>query len=215
VSAGIHALVVTALPAEARPLIDCWGMHRDSASRVFPVYHAQHNGEKISLIVSGIGKINAAAGCAHLYNLCTPPNALWLNAGIAGHAERDRGDAFIAHSIEDSTTGKRWCPPMLFKPGCPSEHLISVDKIIEPYPNNAAVDMEASAFFAIATRYSTAELVQSVKVVSDNSRQGVNQITAANASLWMGDAVDLFQQTISQLRELAAHLPSSKLHETA
>ena len=105
--------------------------------------------------------------------------------------------------------------PILFKPGCPSEHLISVDKMNEPYPNNAAVDMEASAFFAVATRYTKAELVQSVKVVSDNSLHGVDQITAGSASLWMGDAVDLFQQTISQLRELAAHLPSSKFHETA
>jgi len=206
-SARIHALIVTALPAEARPLIDRWGMQRDTASHAFPVYHAHNRGEKTSLIICGTGKINAAAGCTHLYNLCAPQNALWLNAGIAGHAERERGEAFIAHSVEDASSGEKWYPPILFEPGCASEHLISVDKAGASYPAGAAVDMEASAFFAVASRCATTGLVQSVKVVSDNSRHCVEQITARIVSQWMDDAMDVFQRTISELRALAAGKP--------
>ncbi len=200
----VHALIITALPAEARPLIDRWGLHRDPDSHAFPVYHTHKRGEKTSLVVSGTGKINAAAGCAHLYKLCAPTTAIWLNAGIAGHAHRERGDAFIAHSIEDASSGEKWHPPILFKPGCASEHLISVDTAGVSYPTDAALDMEASAFYAIASRHARAGLVQSVKVVSDNSRHSAEQITARSVSQWMDDSIDLFQRIISELREIAA-----------
>jgi hypothetical protein len=41
---------------------------------------------------------------------------------------------------------------------------------------NAAYEMEASAFYAEATKYSTAELVQVFKVISDNLENPISEI---------------------------------------
>ncbi len=209
-----EVLIVTALPCEARPLIDHWRMQRNTHSRAFPVYHSPHkdgkggrHNEKTSLIVSGIGKVNAAAACAHLHNLCAPQTAIWINTGIAGHTTLALGDTLIAHAIEDASSGQKWYPPIVFKPACRSEAILSVDTVSAHYPKNTALDREASAFFAIANRYTTAELVHSIKVISDNEHHSHEHITASQTSQWMTNTTDLIQHTADQLRELARHLP--------
>ena len=49
--------LITALPAEAKPLVSRFNLKRVQPERAFPVYRNQH----ISLVVSGVSKTNAAA----------------------------------------------------------------------------------------------------------------------------------------------------------
>ena len=97
-------LIVAALPAEARPLIDHWRLKREPNSNAFAIYSNDQRSPAIHLVVSGTGKINAAAACAHLYMHCRPAHACWLNIGIAGHAARDVGTALLVHYVVDSAS---------------------------------------------------------------------------------------------------------------
>ena len=200
----VHVLLVTALPAEARPLIDHWRLRRDTSSQAFPVYINAEN--TLHLIVSGIGKINAAAACAHLISQQKVDQAIWLNVGIAGHATHPLGTTFIAHSITDSTHHKTVYPPLTIQPACPTEALISLDSVSDHYPENALVDMEASAFYSTATRYSTAELVQTIKVISDNRNEPSSHITPETASQLITGAIGIISDTIDAMQQLAAQI---------
>lgn len=187
-------------------MIDHWRLKRDANSHAFAVYHRSLPGERISLVVSGIGKVNAAAACAHLYQTCTPQRAVWINVGIAGHGLSTCGETLIAHSIEDQSNGNKYYPPLLFKSPCPSTHLISVDVVSEHYPENAAIDMEASAFFATANKYTTAEFVQSIKVISDNRENPLDSITTEWATGLIRNAIGDVQQVVDSLLQLASNL---------
>ena len=54
--------------------------------------------------------------------------------------------------------------------------LHTVDQPELRYPDDVAYDMEAAGFFEAASRVSTLELVQCVKIVSDNAKSSVENI---------------------------------------
>ncbi|MEM7206308.1 MAG: hypothetical protein AAF434_00660 [Pseudomonadota bacterium] len=197
-----RTLIVVALPAEARALIDYYRLRRVVQSHAFAVY--QNNAEDTWLAVSGIGKVSMAAACAHLHH-CSGANAndVWLNIGIAGHAEYSVGDVLLVHSATDANTGRTHYPPILFKTGVASCGIVTVDKVRDDYPTNAAVDMEASAFFTIASRYSTAELVHSIKVISDNEQHPFAAVTREKTQEWIAQVLPKIDELNTRLREIA------------
>lgn len=164
--------LVVASSYEARPIIDHYQLKNISAGQAFSHYA----GEELHLIISGIGKINAAAATAYLQALThnEKPRA-WLNVGIAGHGSLDLGDAFIAHSIMDTATARAHYPPLSLKLELPSSDLHTVDEPKTHYQPGCGYDMEASAFYSIATRTCTAELVHCYKIVSDNPGHPINE----------------------------------------
>lgn len=192
--------IVTALPAEARPIIKYFDLIRHQSKTLFPVYH----NNDIRLIISGAGKINAAAATACLGSLKTTRQPEpWLNIGIAGHGSHNIGDVFIAHSIEDATTGERWYPPQVTKRNSvPTEALTTVDKPDTSYTHKTLIDMEASGFFPIASKVSTAELVQCVKVVSDNKKHPAKNINSEMVSTLIAGKLVLFESIIRSLVNL-------------
>ncbi|MEM7293857.1 MAG: hypothetical protein AAF420_10755 [Pseudomonadota bacterium] len=200
-------LVVVALPAEARPLLDHWRLQRVNESSAFPVYRNRE--QSLWLIVSGIGKTNAAAAVAHLYHCSGAPDAVWINTGIAGHSTMPLGKIFIAHSITNSTGGYSVYPPLLFKLRCTSENLLSVDVPCDTLPEGCAVDMEASAFHSTATRYSSAECVQCLKVVSDNADNTLETVSAEKTCGWMAGACGALDDLREALLALVQHRPES------
>ncbi len=75
--------LVVALPAEARPLIEFFRLKEKTTIGTFRMYRQ----EDMSLVISGPGKIAAAAATALLAGSnTTGKQAAWLNIGIAGHA---------------------------------------------------------------------------------------------------------------------------------
>ena len=195
--------LVTALPAEAKPVTSHFGLKRLQPGCGFPVYRDRH----ISLVVSGVGKTNAAAASALLYALngC-PANAIWINLGIAGHRDLPLGEAVLAHSVTDAATGETWQLPVNILPPCPSVSLETLDQPNFDYTRRSAFDMEASGFYATAVRFSPPELVHCLKVVSDNREQSGRDINAAMVRRLIAGRLDLLQELLSRLTTLAGQL---------
>jgi len=195
--------LVTALPAEAKPVTSHFGLKRLQPGCGFPVYRDRH----ISLVVSGVGKTNAAAASALLYALngC-PANAIWINLGIAGHRDLPLGEAVLAHSVTDAATGETWRPPINILLPCPSVSLETLDQPNFDYTRRSAFDMEASGFYAIAVRFSPPELVHCLKVVSDNREQSGRGISAAMVRRLIAGQLDLLQELLSRLTTFAGQL---------
>ncbi len=192
--------LLTALQSEARPLIERFRL-KSVLNGPFRFY-ARDN---ISLIISGMGKVNcAAATAALLHGSSANETSICLNIGIAGHASLDLGSVFVAHKITDRISGKTWHPPMSFNPGCASSQLETVAKPCTDYPDNTGLDMEASAFYPIAIRYMQAELTQVVKVTSDSPDHPIENLDKYRISRLVADALPDVCAVVNQLQSLAA-----------
>jgi nucleoside phosphorylase len=156
---------VVALQAEARPLVDRFGLEPLPESHAFHIYR----GERGWAIVAGLGKAASAAATAYLHLLSGgEPGQVWLNVGIGGHSQRDVGGAFIAHKIQDAASGLAWYPPLVVDPPCPTAPFLTVERVEEEYAPLWVHEMEAAGFYPTACRFSTSELVHSFRVISDN-----------------------------------------------
>lgn len=159
---------VTALHCEAKPIIDYYRLKKSSHCKAFDCYQ----NETMQCVVSGIGKpaMAAATGWIAAINQQQVPNC-WINIGIAGAADRPIGDIFLLNKVTDSATNRPYYPVPGFSSELASAACISLDQPSSDYHRKSLFDMEASAFFAAATRFSTVELVHCLKVISDNQHQ--------------------------------------------
>lgn len=168
--------LVVALAAESRPLIRHFRLSEDRSVAGFRVFR----GERVQLVVTGAGRVASAAGAAALAASSGegPPGAMppWLNVGIAGHVGHEVGTGVHALSILEAATGRRWYPVQVLALPGRGEAFCTVDVPETDYAGSYVYDMEASAFFATAIRYSTGELIQAYKVISDNREQGVDTV---------------------------------------
>ncbi|MGH9324467.1 MAG: hypothetical protein ACRD21_12730 [Vicinamibacteria bacterium] len=219
-------LYLVALAPEAEPLIRYYRM--EPFGGVFRWYRS----EETALVVSGIGKLAAAAAASYLHGKTGEKSySVWLNVGIAGHRDRPVGDVLIAHTVTDAATGERFYPARLDGPRLDAVEVKTVDRAETELGSDAAYDMEAYGFCRTALRFSTSELVQSIKIVSDNretsARAGWTAVKTRElvegASAEIVSAASRFQELSTELdgngreREIAALLASfsERCHFTA
>jgi len=188
--------LVTALPAEAKPVIAHFGLKRLQPDCGFPIYRNRH----IALVISGVGKANAAAAVALLQarNGC-PEHAVWINLGIAGHADMPLDRAVLAKKVTDAASGESWLLPMGFDPPCPSVELTTLDRPDFDYHRDGAFDMEASGFCTAALRFSPPGLVHCLKVISDNREQHGHGISGARVRELIAQHLGLLEELIERL----------------
>lgn len=168
---------VVALQAEARPLVERFGLELLAETHAFHVYR----GERGWAIVAGLGKASAAAATAYLHLLSGGElGQVWLNIGIGGHGQRAVGDAFIGHKIQDAASGLSWYPPLVVDLPCPTAPLLTVERMEEEYALPWVHEMEAAGFYPTACRFSTSELVQCFKVISDNPEATLMRATSSS-----------------------------------
>ena len=194
---------VVALPSEARPLIDRY--------RLKPVNHAEpfriYEGGDKRLITSGTGKTQAASAAAFLYAFSSGArNQVWLNVGIGGHGKRNIGEGVLAHKITDRASGASWYPPIVFEPPCPTESLLTVDRPETDYHESWVYEMEAAGFYGTASRFSTAELVQCYKVISDNQNSSSRKISAPFVEKLIGGRLAEIDAILKETSDLASEL---------
>jgi len=170
--------IVVALPEEARPIIHCFKMQRWHDVRQFAVYRS----DEIRLIVSGIGKLAAATATGFLAGTHLNDHSAWLNLGIAGGDAGAVGDIFLANEIVDSVSNTKFYPSICFNLPMPYTRVITVVNQQTEYSTESVYDMEASGFYSAALRFSTAELIQSIKIISDNSVSGIDKIKKENVT---------------------------------
>jgi hypothetical protein len=204
--------IVTAFPGEARPLIDCLGLtDRDTRGPA-----TLYRNDKCRLVISGAGKIKAAAATAWLQE--TGPvngNAAWLNIGIAGHASRPVGDAALAHRITDHGTGQSWYPPQVHGLTLATDNLVTVDIPQTGYPEHVLYDMEAAGFYPVACRSTTAELVHCYKVVSDNRDNPVAGVTPRQGEALISDRLADITRLVTALDELSDAVIDRRVPESS
>jgi adenosylhomocysteine nucleosidase len=189
---------VAALHCEAKPVIDRYRL-RKQPGLAFDVYH----GDDMALVVSGIGKLASAAACAWIAALHEQQAALaWLNLGIAGAAEDDIGDAFLLHQVVDDDSGKRYYPVPVASAYFPGNACRTLGKPVDDYRDDCLFDMEASGFMQGALYFSSAELVQCIKLVSDN-RQNPGKPTRQQVSDLVHARIDEITRQAEALAELA------------
>lgn len=188
--------LVVALPAEAKPIASGMELERVQPDRGFPLYRRG----LISLVVSGPGKANAAAASAFLFAMggC-PRDAIWVNIGTAGHAERQVGETLLAHTITDAGSGRSWCPTITADCPLPADALVTLDRPDLSYRRPGMVDMEASGFYPTVCRFTAVDLVQVIKIVSDNRDNSARGLGAKQIR-------GLMENSLDELETLIAHL---------
>ena len=196
---------VVALACEARPLIRRYGLKAGSPTSAFRVYRSpQHD-----LVVCGVGKIAAAAATAYLGAGANAEDEVWINVGVAGHRSLNVGSGLVADRILDRASGQAWYPPQLFAGEYHSSLVISVDQVEKEYAEEAAYDMEAAGFWPTATRFSTAELVQCYKVVSDTRQSAARGLTADAIEVLIESRLPEIDCLTLELEGLRAQMPAA------
>jgi adenosylhomocysteine nucleosidase len=196
--------ILVALDCEARPLIDQLCLRRVDQVTEFPLYA---NDSGLHLLVCGVGKFAIATACGFLAAIqksAANKVAAWLNIGIAGHQCAILGSGLLAHKVTDASSGKTFYPPQLLNFSGSTTDLITVAKPETEYPRTAAYDMEASIFYDTALRFSSAELIQIYKIVSDNPGALVTQINKQNITEWVRGRLDEIRELIKALKELSS-----------
>jgi len=157
---------VVALHCEAKPIIDYYRLEKSSAHHVFDVYL---KGDMLC-IVSGIGKTAAAAATAWIAGINgDKPAIAWINIGIAGSATHPIGTALSINQISDNELNRDLYPVSLFESSFEPVHCQTLDQPSTDYHPQRIYDMEASAFYSTAIRFSSAAQVHCIKIISDNS----------------------------------------------
>ncbi|KPJ93919.1 MAG: hypothetical protein AMJ53_06285 [Gammaproteobacteria bacterium SG8_11] len=199
--------IVTALACEANPIIQHFHLRKSAHTHGFPVYR----NEAMTLIISGMGKFAAASAVGYLQALSNPVtreplsrpmSQCWLNVGIAGHRTLELGTAILAHRVSDAAALQRFYPCFTFDLPCLTAEVISVEQAETTYPIDAAYDMEAVGFCAAASRFSSFELIHSLKVISDNQATSHKHITKHVGEDLVGNQLLLINSLLHEFEKL-------------
>ena len=171
--------IYTALPCEAKPLVEHFDLKKDVSAQPFAVY-VNH---EICLTVTGLGKSAMAAGVAYTQALFAKvEHPVILNIGIAGHKDHLLGDLFLIDKIIDIDSQKNYYPSLIFTPPCPTGSIQTSSRPQLNYESAHLCDMEASAFYETAVRFSSSEFILCLKVISDNQLSTVENIQPKQVS---------------------------------
>ncbi len=204
---------VVALASEAKPIIKRFRLKRCEEARGVTLF-ARDN---IRLIVSGIGKAASATAVGYVAGSELHDTIhIWLNVGIAGHQTLAPGSVGMAHVITDRATGIAYYPSLVFRTPCPSYALECFDEPTTTYAGDAMCDMESSAFFSAAARFSSVEFVHALKIISDNSAADIATLDRASISALVETSLDNIEFVTDTLSRLAAeHLFATVLPSDA
>lgn len=176
---------VVALIPEAQVVIDAFSLNRiERKSGLFPVYESSD--QSVRLVISGIGKVNAAAATAALAATSESIRGAsgWINFGIGGCSEARYGEALMASRVTDAGTGRSWYPAPVWpkRVDLPRMPIMTVEKPVVDYSSFAGlVEMEAAGFYPVALRQSSTELTQVIKVVSDDPEHSIDSLNREKA----------------------------------
>jgi adenosylhomocysteine nucleosidase len=192
--------IYTALPCEAKPIIDFYRLKKDTSIKSFAVF----SDNEICLAITGIGKTAMAAGIAYTQALfSSASNPVMLNIGIAGHKDHPIGSVFLIDKIADGDSDRRYYPQLVFTPPCPTNSLQTASKPHFTYPPSQLCDMEASAFYETATRFTSGELIQCLKIVSDNESCPAHNIQPKQVSELISAQLSTIATILTKLTQLA------------
>lgn len=180
---SIHTLFVTALQAEATPLIEHYRL-KALKTRAFRCYQSAN----VSLIVCGIGETAAASATAYTLGFL-PAECVAINIGIAG-ADHPTGKLFHAsvicrqsNPVKTTTTDKstaanlrNFYPQLPFKGDLPRLKVVTLEQPRTDYRKDCCFEMEAYGFCFAARKFLAAEQIHCLKIISDNPAQPLAKV---------------------------------------
>lgn len=203
-----RVFIYAALPCEAKPLVEYFGLKKATTVQAFAVYFNQD----ICLTVTGLGKSAMAAGVAYTQALFTGSgHPVLLNIGVAGHKDHAVGELFLIDKITDADSRKSYYPPLVFTPPCPTANIQTVSRPLLNYDPHTLCDMEASAFYETAVRFSTGELVHCLKVISDNELSPVDNVQPKQVEALISAHITTVESIVAELNRLAELITAPKL----
>ena len=172
---------VVALKEEAQIILDHFKLKVVNEKTIYPIYKNEE--ETHWLIISGIGRNNAAASTAYLYAYSNASKyTSWINIGIAGSDKGNYGDLYLVDKISTYQGKKNTYPSIMPKTPLPKMHLFTSDIPISDYSTYELIDMEGSAFFDIASKLTSKEFICLMKVISDGPENDIKEITKSKIS---------------------------------
>lgn len=196
--------VFVALACEARLLVQAWNLKKLTQQKPFAIYSNQ---ERV-VVIAGVGKLAMAAAVAYtmcLYAEIVSP--ILINFGIAGHQNFPVGNLYLADKITDCETAKNHYPQLTFANHFQTSAVKTLTKPSSDYADDSLFDMEAAAFYEIATKFNTNEFLHSLKIVSDNTDSAIENISEAMVVEWVGNKVDDINRLLNNLLKARDLLP--------
>jgi hypothetical protein len=196
---------VSALHCEAKPVIDFYRLKKSHDDNAFDYYR----GDDMACIVSGTGKIASAAASAWIASRNRQAASIaWINLGTAGAAEHDIGALFSLNQVIDGDDGHRYYPAPATAAELDGSACMTLSKASEEYHEDYLFDMEASGFMYSSLRFSSAELIKSFKIVSDNRKfkTGKNRQQVSDLVQQHIGVIDQQAQNLRALNEEVAQL---------
>ncbi len=194
--------LIMATYIEAKPFVEKIDWLR-AAQTPFPVYHAKD----LILVISGMGKTNAAAACAWLCTTARP--GCIVNLGAAG-ANRDGLVLGSIHHIREALETDRrhfkTAAPFCHRPdvmeGFPTARVATREEpVIDPEERRRVSslaelsDMEGAAVIQAARRFQTRCFM--FKFVSDTPGHTAGSQIAAHIRSWRDSVFDFYMTAIS------------------
>lgn len=201
-SKNAHRIFIyIALPCEAKPLVKHFNLKKNVGIETFAVY-SNHD---ICLTVTGPGKSAMAAGVAYTQALfAVVKHPVIVNIGIAGHKDHALGKLFLIDKIIDIDGQKKYYPILVLTPPCATASIQTASKPQLEYDQLHLCDMEASAFYETATRFSSGELIICLKVISDNQLEPAENIHPKQVSALIEAHVLTIETLLTEATALAA-----------
>jgi nucleoside phosphorylase len=204
--------IYAALPCEAKPLVEYFNLKKATSIQPFAVYF----NKEICLTVTGLAKSAMAAGVAYTQALFTSvEHPVLVNIGIAGHKHHAVGSLFLIDKITDFDSQKNYYPPMVFTPPCRTAGIQTVSRPQLVYDAQDLCDMEASAFYETAIRFSSGELIHCLKIISDNELSPAENIQPNQVAQLIAPHVATLEILLAELSRMTSLItvPELKLFE--
>lgn len=150
-----------------------------------------------------MGMIEMAGAIGYTMALFANPDMpILLNLGIAGHRSHTLGNLILGQKIINPETNRNFYPQLPFAVQCATEAIATRLHPEAQYLDDYVYDMEAAGFYEIAVKFSSCELIQVVKVISDNAQSPISVITEAAVERWVDSQLANIQILIEQLTHL-------------
>tara|TARA_B100001093_G_scaffold180291_1_gene172881 strand:+ start:2037 stop:2888 length:852 start_codon:yes stop_codon:yes gene_type:complete len=187
---------VVALKEEAKIIIDHYKLSIIDGNSLYPVF--KNFDETHWLVLSGIGRHNAAAATAYLYSISeASKSTAWVNLGIAGCGKGDYGDLCLVDKISNSY-GKNRYPTIMPRSVLAKMHLFTSDTPINNYSSQELIDMEGSAFYDIVSKFTSNELICLMKVISDGPENDLKDLNRSKI-------IDLIKSNIMNIKKIISY----------
>lgn len=176
----------------------------------FPVYA----GADRVLVISGVGKISMAGAVGYALALFPKQQSpILINFGIAGHRLEALGALCLGHKIIDSQSARVFYPQLPFTIPCVTHVVATHAKPHVDYDEAYLYDMEAAGFYEMAVKFSSSELIQVLKIVSDNAQSSIAHINEEVIGEWISQQLDILDSLLTQLMQLRQTMLSSNTHQ--